>query len=519
MRLDIFPVTSTSPTAPTSMPGETLGRGARKPRSRTCRRSRPRSRPSAPLGRRPAALGYRGAGTEPSLRASTSCARSWRGTSFYVFTINAFPYGPFHGTRVKEDVYQPDWLDAGAADLQRPGGRNPGRAAARRHDRLGVEPCPAPSRRSRRRVRTRRARWPTRWRGTPPTGARCSAAPGARSCSRSSPSRAAFSRRSRRRSRSSSDHLHADASAAIVAQRDRPFACARRARRSAPYRRLLRHLPRRGGVRGPGRRASRASRAPASASRKLQLSSALRSAGSRRRDRANACGIRRRRLLASGGGAARRRDHAPRRSRAGLRGAARRQGRRRMARALPRSGVPRGRRENSIRPSRPEGGARLHQGRLRRAASRGRDLYMGRAAGRSCGRRAAPTRSRARCAGCCRSSPDGRRRATRFARDPAAARPRVESADGVDQRAGRDRARRRRMAERAHRPRAGRDVAVLRRRHVPQRLFRPRDRRARAPGAVRFRPARFRRTRSRPRVSACSSRAWCCLPRPASSPP
>ena len=29
---------------------------------------------------------------------------------FYVFTINAFPYGPFHGTRVKEDVYQPDWL-------------------------------------------------------------------------------------------------------------------------------------------------------------------------------------------------------------------------------------------------------------------------------------------------------------------------------------------------------------------------------------------------------------------------
>ena len=28
----------------------------------------------------------------------------------YVFTINAFPYGPFHGTRVKDDVYQPDWL-------------------------------------------------------------------------------------------------------------------------------------------------------------------------------------------------------------------------------------------------------------------------------------------------------------------------------------------------------------------------------------------------------------------------
>jgi sugar phosphate isomerase/epimerase len=27
----------------------------------------------------------------------------------YVFTINAFPYGPFHGTRVKEHVYEPDW--------------------------------------------------------------------------------------------------------------------------------------------------------------------------------------------------------------------------------------------------------------------------------------------------------------------------------------------------------------------------------------------------------------------------
>jgi hypothetical protein len=27
----------------------------------------------------------------------------------YVFTLNGFPYGPFHGVRVKEDVYQPDW--------------------------------------------------------------------------------------------------------------------------------------------------------------------------------------------------------------------------------------------------------------------------------------------------------------------------------------------------------------------------------------------------------------------------
>ncbi len=28
---------------------------------------------------------------------------------FYVFTVNAFPYGSFHGQRVKEQVYEPDW--------------------------------------------------------------------------------------------------------------------------------------------------------------------------------------------------------------------------------------------------------------------------------------------------------------------------------------------------------------------------------------------------------------------------
>ncbi len=30
----------------------------------------------------------------------------------YVFTINGFPYGTFHGARVKEGVYQPDWRTA-----------------------------------------------------------------------------------------------------------------------------------------------------------------------------------------------------------------------------------------------------------------------------------------------------------------------------------------------------------------------------------------------------------------------
>lgn len=30
---------------------------------------------------------------------------------YYVFTINGFPYGAFHGQRVKEQVYLPDWRD------------------------------------------------------------------------------------------------------------------------------------------------------------------------------------------------------------------------------------------------------------------------------------------------------------------------------------------------------------------------------------------------------------------------
>ena len=27
----------------------------------------------------------------------------------YVYTVNAFPYGPFKGRIVMEDVYEPDW--------------------------------------------------------------------------------------------------------------------------------------------------------------------------------------------------------------------------------------------------------------------------------------------------------------------------------------------------------------------------------------------------------------------------
>lgn len=44
---------------------------------------------------------------EPSACASFS--RFLETGGFYVFTINAFPYGNFHGERVKERVYEPDW--------------------------------------------------------------------------------------------------------------------------------------------------------------------------------------------------------------------------------------------------------------------------------------------------------------------------------------------------------------------------------------------------------------------------
>lgn len=30
---------------------------------------------------------------------------------YYVFTLNGFPYGPFHGERVKEGAYRPDWSE------------------------------------------------------------------------------------------------------------------------------------------------------------------------------------------------------------------------------------------------------------------------------------------------------------------------------------------------------------------------------------------------------------------------
>ncbi|MFW5834338.1 MAG: metabolite traffic protein EboE [Pseudomonadota bacterium] len=64
--------------------------------------------PSAPMG-----IGLRVAAMaaealdDPAAREDLRLLLARHGLE--VWTINGFPYGPFHGLRVKEDVYQPDW--------------------------------------------------------------------------------------------------------------------------------------------------------------------------------------------------------------------------------------------------------------------------------------------------------------------------------------------------------------------------------------------------------------------------
>ena len=61
----------------------------------------------------PYAIGLRlgqNAAAELAQPATLAAFRQWLDQhDCYVFTINGFPYGSFHGTRVKEQVYAPDW--------------------------------------------------------------------------------------------------------------------------------------------------------------------------------------------------------------------------------------------------------------------------------------------------------------------------------------------------------------------------------------------------------------------------
>jgi hypothetical protein len=61
----------------------------------------------------PYAIGLRlgaSAAKELSDQATMLSFQKWlEKNNCYVFTINGFPYGDFHGTRVKDQVYRPDW--------------------------------------------------------------------------------------------------------------------------------------------------------------------------------------------------------------------------------------------------------------------------------------------------------------------------------------------------------------------------------------------------------------------------
>ncbi len=68
-----------------------------------------RASPGAPMG-----VGLRLSGEASAMLAEDAESLAWlrdflARNGLYVFTVNAFPYGRFHGARVKEEVYQPDW--------------------------------------------------------------------------------------------------------------------------------------------------------------------------------------------------------------------------------------------------------------------------------------------------------------------------------------------------------------------------------------------------------------------------
>ncbi|MDQ2666456.1 MAG: metabolite traffic protein EboE [Gemmatimonadota bacterium] len=64
---------------------------------------------------RPFGVGLRLSGEAARMLAKPEVLEELRGflraNDLYLFTINGFPYGPFHGRPVKEQVYLPDWLD------------------------------------------------------------------------------------------------------------------------------------------------------------------------------------------------------------------------------------------------------------------------------------------------------------------------------------------------------------------------------------------------------------------------
>jgi len=79
---------------------ETLQRHTLGVRDRVCR-----GRPYA-IGLRLGAAAARDLSEPATLKHFRACLER---ENCYIFTINGFPYGKFHGSRVKEQVYAPDW--------------------------------------------------------------------------------------------------------------------------------------------------------------------------------------------------------------------------------------------------------------------------------------------------------------------------------------------------------------------------------------------------------------------------
>ena len=272
---------------------------------------------------RPAALGDRRAGAEPARGVRRAARAFCRGTISTSSPSMPFPTGPFHGTRVKEDVYQPDWLTPERLTYTDQARRDSRRAAARRMA-GSVSTVPGT-------FKAVAARRPD----APRVMADMMARHAANLVDAAAPHRA----RDRARARARALLLpRDDRGDARVLSRSSAHRCERGDRRAGdrPFastqarEALRRHL----GVcydichgavefEDPGRR-FRAVRGGRHPHRQAAAQLGAAAADSRRRDRAHARGVRRRRLPAPGRGAPERLDHAPRRSRAGLRGAARR---------------------------------------------------------------------------------------------------------------------------------------------------------------------------------------------------
>ena len=97
--------------------------------------------PAAPYG---VSLRISGASAETLTNdhAERAALRAWLDEQdMYVYTVNAFPYGPFKGRTVMEHVYEPDWSTEERVATP---ARSP--TSSRRSPRLGVSPRSRPRR-------------------------------------------------------------------------------------------------------------------------------------------------------------------------------------------------------------------------------------------------------------------------------------------------------------------------------------------------------------------------------------